>query len=448
MDNELQKLRIDKSRKAARQSGGSSIPWIILAAVLLGGGGYLGWSKWAGARPMEVQVMRVTMPEGAVTESDMVKLQATGYVIAAHKIEVASKVIGRVAWVGVERGDKVKKDQVVVKLEDEEYQARLIQQQGILGSARAKLSELEAGNRPEEVAQARAELDVSLAELENAEINLKRLQELISTRSVSRQDLDDAEALVRSRKAKTEAVRQTYTLMKAGPRKEVIEAQRAVVRQMEGGLREVEVELANTIIRAPVDGTILQRNVEVGEFVTTGFVGDNGAKGYVVSLADLNDLRVELDISQNDFAKTKLGQPCWVTTDAYPDRKYDGVVDLISPEANRTKATIEVRVKILNPDELLRPDMNATVAFLNEQKLKQSATSKPAAEKPVLKIPLSAVRGGSVFIVEGTKAVARQVTLGASDGTMVEVRRGLSGGEELIVMPPPELKPEMAVQVK
>ena len=109
---------------------------------------------------------------------------------------------------------------------------------------------------------------------------------------------------------------------------------------------------------------MLERNVEVGEFVTNGFVGDRGAKGYVVSIADLNDLRVELDISQNDFAKVSPHQPCWIVTDAYPDKKYKGVVDLISPEANRQKATVQVRVKVLDPDELLKPDMNATVSFL------------------------------------------------------------------------------------
>lgn len=455
MDTELQKLRIDKNKKAIRPSGGrtggSALPWMALVALLLGGGSYIGWNAWGASRPVVVQVMPVVMPEGAVTETDLVQLQATGYIIAAHKIEVASKVIGRVAWVGVERGDKVKKDQVVVKLEDEEYQARRIQQQGMLDSARAKLEELEAGSRPEAIAQAKADWDVSLAELENAEINLKRLQELMPTRAVSRQDFDDAEALVRSRRARAESVRQTYMLVKAGPRKEEVAAQRAVVKQMEGGLRGVEVELANTIIKAPVDGTILQRNVEVGEFVTTGFVGDNGAKGYVVSLADLTDLRVELDISQNDFAKTRLGQPCWITTDAYPDRKYEGVVDLISPEADRTKATVGVRVKITSPDDLLRPDMNATVSFLNEQRLKASQpVAGPAPEsKPVLRIPATALRdGNTVFVVDKGKATTRTLTLGASQNGQVEVRKGLSGGEELIVNPPPSLKADMPVEVR
>ena len=99
------------------------------------------------------------------------------------------------------------------------------------------------------------------------------------------------------------------------------------------------------MIRAPVTGTILERAVEKGEFVTTSFVGERGAKGYVVSLADLNDLRVELDINQNDFAKLGARQRGTITMDAYPDRRYEGVIDEISPEANRQKATVQVKVR-------------------------------------------------------------------------------------------------------
>lgn len=123
------------------------------------------------------------------------------------------------------------------------------------------------------------------------------------------------------------------------------------------------------MIKAPVTGTILDRNVEKGEFVTTGPVGDKGAKGYVVALADLNDLKVELDINQNDFARLGSRQKATVTTDAFPDRHYDGAIDEVSPEANRQKATVQVKVKILQPDSFLRPEMNASVAFLAEKNL-------------------------------------------------------------------------------
>ena len=127
-----------------------------------------------------------------------------------------------------------------------------------------------------------------------------------------------------------------------------------------------QTQLDNTIIRAPITGTILDRNVERGEFITTGFVGDKGAKGYIVTMADLNDLQVELDISQNDFPKLGAKQKGIITTDAYPDRKYEGVIEQVSPEADRAKATVQVKVRVLKPDDFLRPDMNATVQFYND----------------------------------------------------------------------------------
>ncbi len=366
-------------------------------------------------------------------------LNAAGYVMAAHKIELASRVDGRIDWIGIEMGDKIAKGQVLVRIEDDVFKARVVQQQGVLENAKAKLAELEAGSRPQEIAAAQALVDQAQAESTNAQMDYNRLKDLESTKSVSQQQVDDAEALVRSRKAALESQQQQFELAKIGPRKEEIDAQRATMHQLEGALANAQIDLDNTVIRSPLDATVLERNVEVGEFVTTGFVGDRGAKGYVVSIADLNDLRVELDISQNDFAKIIPHGPCWIVTDAYPDKKYQGVVDLISPEANRQKATVLVRVKVLDPDDLLKPDMNATVSFLSPQK--PATQSADAADRPTIRVPSSAVRDGAVFVVENGKAIKRTVeivTLG--NGHEVEVHSGLIGGEDLIVSPPESLE--------
>ena len=163
-------------------------------------------------------------------------------------------------------------------------------------------------------------------------------------------------------------IQKSLELVRIGPRREQIDAVRGQLVEARGSVAFFESQLNNTVIRAPVTGTILERAVEKGEFVTTSFVGERGAKGYVVSLADLNDLQVELDISQNDFAKLGPTQKGIVTTDAYPDRKYQGVINEISPEANRQKATVQVKVKVTNPDDYLRPEMNASVAFIDETK--------------------------------------------------------------------------------
>src|SRR6187401_2333067 len=164
---------------------------------------------------------------------------------------------------------------------------------------------------------------------------------------------------------------------------------RGQVDEVRGEVAFFENQLTNTVIRAPVTGTILERVVEKGEFVTTSFVGERGAKGYVVSMADLNDLQVELDISQDDFAKLYMGQKAIVTTDAFPDRKYEGVIAEMSPEANRQKATVQVKVQVLKPDDYLRPEMNARSAFVARE---QASRKEGAPASPKIVIPTAAVR--------------------------------------------------------
>jgi HlyD family secretion protein len=219
---------------------------------------------------------------------------------------------------------------------------------------------------------------------------------------------------------------------------EEIDSMKGQVEQMKGSLALAETQLADTIIRAPSDGTILERAVEKGEFVTTSFVGDKGAKGYVVSLADLNDLQVELDIAQNDFSKLRMGQRGTITTDAFPDRKYNGRIEEMSPEANRQKATVQVKVKVLNPDSYLRPEMNASVSFLADETPKSHGELSSA---PLIYIPKTALRGDAVFVVLNGKAVRRAVKTGPTNGSgEVQVTSGLIGGEDLIVTPPADLK--------
>jgi len=435
VENELAKLRIDKTQRAQR-SRRSPWPWVLLVLLLIGVAVGAWLLKAAPAVAVETRPVRVL--EGDAARGPAITLQATGYVMAAHKIELATKVVGRVAWVGVEMGDKVTKDQVLVRLEEEEFKARVVEQQGQLDAAKAKLAELEAGSRPEEILKAAAEVDQMKADFANAERTYKRLVELKVAQNVSQQEIDDAETTMKMRDAQVRVRQHDLDMWKLGPRKEQIDAQRAVVQQLQGGLTLSNVDLNNTVIRSPVNGTVLARNVEVGEFVTTGFVGDNGAKGYVVSLADLNDLRVELDVNQSYFAKVFKDQPCTIVTDAYPDRKYDGVVDLISPEANRQKATVAVRVKVLKPDDLLKPEMNATVSFMSASPTTQAA-SAPAGR--LIRISGDAVKDGQVLVIENGVAVARKVETGPASATgEVDVQSGLIGGEDLIVNAPAGLK--------
>jgi HlyD family secretion protein len=440
MSVELETLRIDPAKKSAAPSSRRWGRWIAIGAVAVLVLAGLAWLIKPAAA-IEVQVIRVPAP--SADSGDDIVLNATGYIVAAHKIELAPKVDGRVAWIGVDMGDSVKAGQIMVKLEDDEYKARVLQQQGLLDAAKAALDRDLHGSRPEEIAQAKASVDQAQADLTDSRLNMQRNKELAGTNALSQQAIDDAEAKYDLDKAKLDSVQAAYALVKLGPRIEDINAQRAMVEQAQGQLDQANVDLTNTLIRTPIDGTVLERNVEVGEFVTTGFVGTGGAKGYVVSLADLHDLKVELDISQSDFPKIAQGQRASVTTDAFPDHKYQGIVDQISPEANRSKATVLVKVKILDPDALLRPDMNASVAFHPGG----AAATQPASAPATILIPASAVRDGNVFVVESGKAEPRPVTVATTLADGVRISSGLVGGETVVVDPPTALSPGRAVTV-
>ena len=436
MEADIKSLRIDRSKKRKDRPSRWATVWILTGIVILLLLGAWRFASGVVNKVPEVDVVRVRATSAAdIARAGDVILNATGYIIAAHKIELAAKVIGKVAWIGVDKGYHVTQNQELVRLEDEEYKAQVQQARGNLMNLQAQLDQLVNGSRPEEIAKAKADLDNARAAEVNAKVTLDRTRPLTVDGVLTKQNLDDAQAKYDSAVAQRLSFERLYDLTKLGPRQEQIDAARGLVEQAKGQLAYAQVQLDNTVIRAPVTGTILERNVEKGEFVTTGFVGDKGAKGYVVSMADLNDLKVELDINQNDFAKLGPRQKGVVTTDAFPDRKYEGYIDEVSPEANRQKATVQVKVKIAKADEFLRPEMNASVAFIADAK-----PEKQTDDKPVIVVPSSAVRGGAVFVVSNGRAVKRTVQTGASSGTGVRIEQGLIGGEDLIANPPADLK--------
>lgn len=444
MDTDLKGLKIERGTEPVFEDRPTrmrrfSSRWIVIGiiAVAVLGFGYNVARR--AAAPPEVDTVKAIA--SSATAGEMVVLNATGYIVAAHKIEVAAKVVGKVAWIGVEKGDHVKEGQVLVRLEDDEYRSQLTQAKGNLENQKARLAELEHGSRPEEVAAALANLEQAKADLENARVTLDRNRPLVKEGVFSKQSLDDAEAKFRSASARVNSLQKTYDLVKLGPRQEQIDAARGAVAQAQGSVSFAETQLSNTIIRAPVTGTILERAVERGEFVTTSFVGERGAKGYVVSLADLNDLEVELDISQNDFGKLSMKQNTTITVDAYPDKKWSGWIKELSPEANRQKATVQVKVKVANPDEFLRPEMNATVAFLG-------APETGTAGKSSVYIPPAALADGKVWVVQSGVAAQRTVKTGGNTPAGIRIDAGLQGGEELIVNPPKDLKSGARVIVR
>lgn len=453
--NDLQSLRIDRSSRGTDSNndgggwGTGNVPgWarrsiiIGIAIVALLSLSALAYRLFAPTVP-EVEVVRASAENSDIGG---IVLTATGYIVAHHKISVNSKVTGRVKWIGVEKGDKVKEGQVLVRLEDDEFRAQYEQAKGAADSARAYLDELEHGSRPEEIAQAQHNVDEAQATATNDKITLDRTRELAAQGVLSRQDLDDATAKYQADLQHAHSLQQSYTLAKLGPRAEEVARAKGALIQAQGQADYAKTELDATVIRAPVTGTILERTAEKGELVTSMFASgtEGGPQGQVVALADLNDIQADLDIAQDDFAKLNSNQKAIITVDAFPDRKYNGVIAEISPEANRQKATVEVKVQILNPDSYLRPDMNTTVRFLADEK-------KASTEPSGVVVPTNSVRDRDgkkiVFIAFNGKAVARPVEVVGqrSGGLLVS---GLVGGENVVTTAPDDLKDGQKIKIK
>jgi HlyD family secretion protein len=444
---DLQSLRIDRSGRTA--DSGEPPTWarryivvgiVIVLVLSLGALAYRMFSR-------DVPEVEVTRASAESSDVGGTVLAATGYIVAHHTINVNSKVTGRLAWIGVEKGDKVKEGQVLVRLEDQEFRASYEQAEGALDNARAYVDELQHGSRPEEIQLAQHNLDEARATLVNDKLSLDRTKELSAAGVVSRQVMDDATAKFESDQQRANSLERAFQLSKMGPRAEEIARAQGSLAQAQGQLDYAKSQLDATVIRAPVTGTILDRTAEKGELITAQFASAaaGGPQGSVVSLADLNDIQVELDIAQSDFARLGPKQKGIVTVDAYPDRKYNGEIAQISPEANRQKATVQVKVQVLNPDEYLRPEMNATVKFLADE---QKASSTQPSGAFVL---ASAVRDRDgkkvVFVAFDGKAHLKQVNILSqrSDGFLVS---GLVGGESVITKGPQDLKDGDSIKIK
>jgi len=432
-EKDLSILKIDRAHKESLEekrgparrpmlyiAGGAAVLLLLVGLILLA----------ARAKAPEVEIQRVMLTEGS--SAGPVVLTAGGYIVAHHTIQVSSKVVGKVAWVGIEKGDYVKEGQVLVRLEDDEYRAQLAQAEANLAVAQARLRELETGSRPQEIEAARAAMEQAEANFRYAEVNLNRVREMARQAIVSQAQLDDAETRFEVAKRQLESARKNYELVKIGPRIEQIDYARAQVKQAQAAVDYARTMLDATLIRSPVTGTVLQRLIEKGEMVSTmNFGGPGGVKASVASIADLSDLQVELDINQNDFPRVSFNQECTVTADAYPDRQYKGVVAEIAPEANRQKATIQVKVKILSPDSYLRPEMNAHVSFL------APASQAPRRGAETLAIPRSALveREGKTgaFVLNGSRVVLRTIKPGRQLGDRVEVVEGLKPNDRVVV---------------
>ncbi len=445
LNKRLRSLKIDRGAAPPPVAGNRSPKLllvgiaVVLALVALG---YV--FLFSSATTISVAPVRVET--GGASSGDTV-LSASGYVVAHHKIAVGAKVMGRVAWIGVEKGDRVQEGQVLVRLEDTEFRAQVNQAQANLAASQARLDRLRTGSRPEEKLKDKAAVLQAEANLKNAEAEYQRTEALFRSGVASKSDFDRALAQRDTAAALVQSARQSSAMTDIGPRKEDISAAEAEVRQMKAALDYANTQLAATEIKAPVTGTVLERIVERGEMVSPSAFGGSGARTSVVDLADLTDLQVELDISQTDFARLTPSQRAEIIPEAYPNLRFTGFIAEIAPEANRAKSTVQVKVKVENPNEQLRPEMNARVNFLSDKT--PSSDSKTIAR---VLVPKAAVvkkdNAAFVFVVKGNKVEQRTIRTGEETGDAYVVLDGLSGNESVAVTEVEKLRDGNRVKVQ
>lgn len=424
LNKRLRSLKIDRGPAPSLAKTRSPKLLLVGLAVLLAflAFGYIFLFSTAKA----ISVAPVKVETGGASSGESV-LSASGYIVAHHKIAVGAKVMGRVSWIGVEKGDTVQEGQILVRLEDSEFRAQVNQARANMAAAQARLDQLRSGSRPQEKLKDRAAVLEAEANLKNAEAEYQRAESLYRSGVASKAELDRTLAQRDSARALVEAARQASSMTDIGPRKEEIRAAEAEVQQMKAALDYAQTQLAATEIKAPTAGTVLERIVERGEMVSPSAFGGSGARTSVVDLADLTDLRVELDISQTDFARLTMGQRAEIIPEAYPNLRFTGFIAEMAPEANRAKATVQIKVKVESPNERLRPEMNARVNFLSDKVSTQSTSVARVL------VPKAAVvkkdNNTFVFVVKGNKVEQRTIRTGEESGEAYFVLDGLSGNE-------------------
>ena len=428
LNKRLRSLKIDRA-PAPSPVGGNRSPKLLLigiaAVIALAAFGYI--FLFSTAKTISVSSVRVET--GAPSSGESV-LTASGYVVAHHKIAVGAKVMGRVAWIGVEKGDLVQEGQLLVRLEDSEFRAQVNQANANMAAAQARLDQLRSGSRPQEKMRDKAAVIQAEANLKTAEADYQRSLTLFRAGVTSKAELDHALAERDTKASLVEAAKQASSMTEVGPRTEEIRAAQAQVQQMKAALDYANTQLAATEIKAPVAGTVLERIVERGEMVSPSAFGGSGARTSVVDLADLTDLQIELDISQSDFSRLKMEQRAEIVPDAFPNLRYNGFIAEIAPEANRAKSTVQIKVKVDNPNAQLRPEMNARVNFLSDK----PAPNQTQAIARVLVPKLAVVKkdGASfVFVIKNNKVEQRTIRIGDEQGDAYFVLDGLSGNESV-----------------
>jgi RND family efflux transporter MFP subunit len=393
-NEDLSRLKIDKSAPGTRRPRRKRplfwvvIGLLIIVMVILA-------MKGVFTPKVEVEVATVSQvyPSQAFT-----LLNASGYVVAQRKAAVASKATGQLVWLGVEEGSRVEEGQVLARLENRDAMATRDQAAANLNNARAGLE------------QAKAELhDASLA--------YDRQRDLVAQGIVAKADYDSAEA--------------RFKRAKAG-----VSGAEAGITAATAALRGADVAIDYTLIRAPFKAVVLTKNADVGDIVTPLGAAAN-AKAAVVTIADMASLQVEADVAESNLEKIKVGQPCEITLDALPEVRFRGELHTIVPTADRSKATVMVKVRFQEMDRRILPEMSAKVAFLERP-------VRSGEQKPFTALNPRAVltRNGKkvVFLIRGERVEETQISISAPVGDMVRIVSGVKVGDKVVLKPLDKLK--------
>ena len=401
----LKQLHIDRGPDRPPRRRGRLLA--ILALVLLVGGLGL-WLGWGRLRPPVVQttVARAAAPGGGAGSV----LDASGYVTARLQATVSAKITGKVTEVLIEEGMRVREGAVLARLDDTEARAALGLAQAQLVAARSQLAEVRA-------------------QLDQAERDYVRQQGLYDRQLVSPQSLDAALAqrdMLRARLANLQ--------------EQIKVAQESVA--------VAQVQLDNTVIRAPFSGVVIAKSAQPGEMISPISAGGGFTRTGIGTIVDMNSLEIQVDVNESYINRVTPGQPVEATLNAYPDWKIPGEVIAIIPTADRSKATVKVRIAIKTRDPRIVPDMGVRVGFLESK----PAGSAPAPVAEGVLVPAEAVRpeggDGIVFVVtDGRKVERRRVTLGPDTAGQRRVVSGLREGERVVLAPPPGLEDGQAVRL-
>ena len=410
-------------------------PWAaaLIALVIA----YFGWRTVSAA--VEVDTARPTVETGANLSAGSPVLTASGYVVARRRAVVSAKIQGRLAQLLVEEGSRVQEGDIFARLESADFQAAVARARAQLQRAEAQISGARAQVTSAEAAIARAEADQA-----ESERQLKVAQRLFNDQLVPTDQLDATSSRVKVSIAAVGQARAELVRARADLERAVAERATAAA-----DIGYNEALLQNTAIRAPFTGTVVKKMAEVGESVAPIPPGVNisTASGAIVALADLDTLEVEVDVAEANVARLQTNQPAEVIVEAFSDRKYKGVLRQIIPTADRTRATVMVKVTILDKDSNLKPEMSAKVTFIEPQVSVARATVERVVSVP--KTAVVTVDGKSrVFTVVGGIAEARDVTIGGSRQDRVIVTAGLDGQETVIAQPPATLKGGTRVRIK